>query len=93
MKYYIQRLLLQHGHPHPTKQELSLHLHVEITYWSKAQYATETEPSSPFPTAVIKRVQEIVGGILYYTRAVDNKILVALSEIGLQQVDATERTN
>ena len=41
----------------------------------------------------IKRAQEIIGGILYYARAVNNKLLVALSEIGSQQEDTTKRTN
>ena len=44
-------------------------------------------------TNSVKRVQEIVGGLLYYTRAVDNKLLVAISEIGSQQTVAIEQIN
>ena len=40
-----------------------------------------------------KRIQGIVGALLYYTRAVDNKLLVSLSAIGAQQAAATQRTN
>ena len=40
-----------------------------------------------------KRVQGIVGALLYYARAVDNKLLVGLSTIGAQQASATQRTN
>ena len=93
MKYYIRRLLLQHGHPHPTKWQLSPHCHVEIDYGAKAQYTTELEPNPTLHAAGIKRIQEIVGGILYYARTVDKKILVDLIKIGLQQAAATERTN
>ena len=43
--------------------------------------------------AGIKCVQKSFGGLLYYTRAVDNKILVAFSEIGFQQAAANECKN
>ena len=34
-----------------------------------------------------------MGALLFYGRAVDNKLLVALSELGQQQASATEATN
>ena len=34
-----------------------------------------------------------MGALLYYARAVDNKLLVALSTIGGQQAAVTEKTN
>ena len=40
----------------------------------------------------IKRTQGIVGALLYVGRAVNNKLLVALSAIGAQQASATEDT-
>ena len=40
----------------------------------------------------IKRIQGIVGALLYVGRAVNNKLLVALSAIGSQQAAATEDT-
>ena len=40
----------------------------------------------------IKRVQGIVGTLLYVGRAVNNKLLVALSAIGAQQAAATVET-
>ena len=44
-------------------------------------------------TRTATRVQAIVEALLYYARAVDNKLLVALSELGQQQASATEATN
>jgi hypothetical protein len=38
------------------------------------------------------RIQEIVGALLYYARAVNNKLLVALSAISARQVKATIAT-
>ena len=37
-------------------------------------------------------MQGIVGALLYYARAVDNTLLVALNAIGTQQAAATEET-
>ena len=40
-----------------------------------------------------KRIQEIIGALLYYARAFHNKLLLALSAIGDQQAAATEDTS
>jgi hypothetical protein len=40
----------------------------------------------------IKRVQRIVGSILYYARAVDMTVLIALSSIPVKQTKAMEKT-
>ena len=41
----------------------------------------------------MRQVQEIVGACLFYGRAVDNKLLVAINTISSQQAHATEDTN
>ena len=51
---------------------------------------TDTIP--PLNDKCIKIFQGIVGALLYVGRAVNNKLLVALSAIGAQQVAATEET-
>ncbi len=40
----------------------------------------------------IKQVQQIVGSVLYYARAVDMTVLMALSSIAVEQTKATEKT-
>jgi hypothetical protein len=40
----------------------------------------------------IKKVQKIVGGILYYAKAVDMTVLMALSTIATEQTIATKHT-
>ena len=42
---------------------------------------------------VKKHVQGIVGALLYYAQAVDNKLLVGISTIRSQQASATQCTN
>ncbi len=62
------------------------------------QFGTEAQaplPPDSSPTLDkkgIKRVQQIVGSILYYARAVDMTVLIALSSIAMDQTKATERT-
>ena len=38
-------------------------------------------------------MQYIIGALLFYGRAVANKLIVALSELGKQQAAATQATN
>jgi hypothetical protein len=40
----------------------------------------------------LKRVQKIVGSILYYARAVDMTVLMALSAIAVEQTKVTAKT-
>ena len=44
----------------------------------------------PLDEAGIKRIQAIVGAVLFYGRSVDNKLLVAINSIGTHQSAATE---
>jgi hypothetical protein len=41
----------------------------------------------------IKKVQKIVGSILYYARAANMTILMALSSIAVEQTRATEKND
>ena len=51
------------------------------------------DTSPPLDEAGIKRIQAIVGAVIFYGRAVDNKLLVTLNSIGTQKASATEATN
>ena len=91
-KKYISNILIKHDHPMTLKPQLSPHKHREIQYGAKVQTALDVDTSPPLDAKGIKRVQQIVGALLYYARAVDNKLLVALNAIGMQQSVATEET-
>ena len=60
---------------------------------AKIQYASVPYDTPPLDAAGILSIQSIVGALLYYARAVDNKILFALSDLVQQQATATEATN
>ena len=49
-----------------------------------------TDTSPPLNKKGIKRIQGVVRALLYVGRAVNNKLIVALSAIGAQQAAATE---
>ena len=86
------KLLTSFGHQTPTKLQLSPHKHVPIQYSAGPQYNTIPDNSPLLDKAGILCIQQIVGGVLYYGREVNNKLLVALNKIGSQQVSATENT-
>ena len=92
MEGYIKSVLKKYEHPLPSKPQHALHKHCEITYGAKLQLIPNTKTYPALDIAGIQRVQGIVGAILYYRPAVDNKILVTFSEIGTQQARATEAT-
>jgi hypothetical protein len=64
-----------------------------IIYGAKAQFTPDKDTSPPLSDEGIKRVQGIVGTLLYYANAMDNKILHALSDIGTKQAATTCHTN
>ena len=69
------------------------HKHCPITYSAKAQLSNNDKDTSPTLDATgIKRVQGIVGCLLYYAQAVDNKLLCTLSAIRMNQAAATQNT-
>ena len=77
----------------PKKPQRSPHRCKPINYGSKVQLTPEADTSKPLDSVGIRRVQKIVGALLWIGRAVNNKLLVALSAIGSQQASATEATN
>ena len=93
IKNYIRDLLFRVGHPTPTKPQLSPHKHRKIVYGAKEQHTHRAPPSPKLDEKGVKRVQEVVGALLFYGRAVDNKLLVVINAIGIQQATATKATN
>ena len=83
MKGYIEKLL-KYGHAKHMHPQITPHKHRKIKYGSKQKLIPEDNTSPDLDTAVVKRIQSIIGDIFYYERAVNNKILVALSAIGSQ---------
>jgi hypothetical protein len=90
MKGYINTLLLKYNHPRPRKPQHLPHAHRKIIYGVKEQLVPEDDANPLLDMAGVKRIQGIVSSLLYYTQAVDNKLLATLSTIGAQQAHATK---
>jgi hypothetical protein len=93
MPGYIFNLCTRYKHPMPTKRQLSPHKHCEIIFGQTTQLTHVNPYSPPLSTEGIKRIQSIIGTLLYYARAVDNKLLATLSTLSSQQATVTEATN
>ncbi len=61
-------------------------------FGAHAQTPLEVNSSPQLDEKGIKRVQKIVGSILYYARAVDMTVLMALSAIAVKQTKAMTKT-
>jgi hypothetical protein len=91
MPGYIKKQLLKYNHimqwiqycpysPEPKR------------YGADAQSPLPQDNSRKLTDKEIKQAQKIVGCILYYVRAVDMTVLMALSTIASEQTKGTERT-
>jgi hypothetical protein len=77
----------------PTKHQLSPHKHHEIIFGQTTQLTHVNPFSPPLSTEDVKRIQGIIGALLYYACAVGNKLLATLSTMSSQQATATKATN
>ena len=84
--------MTKYGHVAPLKPQHYLYLPNPIKYGKDNQAPSPLDDSPLLDAAGKKRVQQIVGSFLYYARAVDPTILMALSEISSQQSAPTENT-
>jgi hypothetical protein len=92
MPGYIDRVLERFAHPHPNRPQHSPHSWTPPHYGAGAQQAEDEEESPPLAPSNLKRLQQIIGSLLYYARMVDNTLLVALGTIASAQSKGTEAT-
>jgi hypothetical protein len=83
MPGYISSLLLKYKHLHPAKSWLSPYICLPIAYGSKLHITPDPDASELLDANRKHCIQEIVGSLLYYAQAVNNKLLVALSAIAV----------
>ena len=92
MPKYIEKALKRFQVETPKRCQNSPHQHTVPAYGAKTQFAIESDTSDEVTAAEKKFIQQVTGTLLYYARAVDPTILVALSAIAAQQAKPTERT-
>ena len=89
---YIEKALRRFQHPPPTRRQDSPY------QWTPPSYGARIQPPKPADTTPalakddLTRLQQVIGTILYYARAVDHTMLAALSDLASEQSKGTEAT-
>jgi hypothetical protein len=92
MPGYIERALQRFQHPPPARPQHSPHAWQRPDYGKATQYAPTPDTSPPLDAADSKRVQEVLGTLLFYARAVDSTMLAAIGTLAAQQARGTQHT-
>ena len=92
MPKYIPQVLERFKHKKGENLQYSPHQHVPIKFGAKRQYAIEDDNTTLLDKNGIKYVQQVVGSLLYYARAIDSTILPALNTIGSEQAKPKQNT-
>ena len=93
MPGYVSRALHKFLHTPATRAQHSPHAWVPPTYGATTvQYAPDTDDSPLLDAPALKHLQNVIGTFLYYARAVDSTMLVALGSLASAQTNGTEAT-
>ena len=92
MPGYITKVLHKFKHVQPPKIQHAPHKWAEPVYGKQQQMAILEDNDPILPPDKIKEVQQIVGSLLYYARAIESPILPALNEISHRQASPTANT-
>jgi hypothetical protein len=90
-KYFLKQLT-RYAHPAPLKPQHCPYSPNPIKYGKDNQAPTPTGNSPLINDAGKKQIQQVVGSFLYYARAIDPTILMALSKIATQQAALIKNT-
>jgi hypothetical protein len=92
MPDYITTALHQFQHQKPNTPEHSPHRWMARNYGSKVQLTPSADTTPALDTTAIKRIQQVVGTLVYYTRAVDSTMFDALGTLAAAKSQGTKAT-
>ena len=92
MPGYVDTMLRELNHPHPRRPQHSPHPHIPVQFGNSPQLAELPDDSEPLAANDPYQPAKIVGKLLYYARAVDSTLNVALSSLAAEQNQPTRRT-
>ena len=92
MKGYVLKALQRFEHTKPVRPQYAPHRWTKPQYGAKQQMVEPEDTSPALEKEQIKRLMEVIGTFLYYGRAVDNTMLVALGTLAQSQTKGTEAT-
>jgi hypothetical protein len=92
MPGYILKLRAKFQHETPKRPQHSPHRAPPKKYGTAAHDPIPPDTTPRLDAPRIKIIQQVIGGVLYYARAVDLTVLPALSAVASDQASATETT-
>jgi len=91
MPGYVEKALTKFQHK-PQLPQYSPHAYTRPQYGKTVQYAKGPDTSPATTTKETKHVQSVTGTFLYYSRALDPTMIVALNDIASVQANPTQNT-
>ena len=91
MQGYIDKLPARYQHGMPNQSHHSPYRALHKVYGTASQDTKPDDIKAKIDEQRVKAIQQVVGGVLYYARAVDSTVLPALSSIASEQASATKR--
>ena len=92
MPGYIDKLRARYQHEMPSQLQHSPYRAPPKVYGAAAHDTIPDDVTVKIDEKRVKAIQQVVGGVLYYARAVDSTVLPAHSSIASEQASATETT-
>ena len=92
MPGYVEKALQRFEHPAPKRPQDSPHPWTAPVYGAKTQFTAPPDTTPVLPPSARTRIQEIIGTLLFYARAIDDTMLLALNSLASEQTTATETT-
>ena len=92
MSNYVNKVIKRYKHTPSAKRQGSPYQPAPIQYRAKSQLIPIDKPGTPLDKGGEQYIQQVVGSLLYYARAVDLTILFALSAIAAEQSSPTTNT-
>ena len=92
MPDYIKKALLRFQHEYPQRPVHAPAKYTPPKYGEKIQYAEPEKETEPLSEQELKKIQEVVGTFLYYGRALDSTMLVAIGDLAAAQSKGNKET-
>ena len=92
MPGYIEKALIRFQHSPPSRPQHSPHSWIAPQYGVQTQLTDHPDNTAALPVDGKLFIQQVLGVLLYYARAVDNTLLVALNTLASTQANPTENT-
>jgi len=92
MPGYIEKALDTYLAERPTRPQHAPHAWTTPSYGSKVQLTQPADDSEPLDAGGLTRIQRIIGTLLFYGRAINSTLLVALGTLSAAQSKGTATT-